>query len=96
MESPWLTPKEAADYCKISLSLFNQLRKKIPIKVGGTVRRPRFHKDELDYWMSNMFTIKEDQEIGRKEEEECLEENSKIGKYPIIVTDKIYKARPLT
>jgi hypothetical protein len=55
IHSPWLTPKEAARYCRISLSLFNQKRKEVPIKVGGTQRRPRFHRDELDYWMQNGF-----------------------------------------
>lgn len=54
-ESPWLTPEEAAHYCKISLSLFNQKRKELPIKAGGTKRRPRFHKTELDYWMERGF-----------------------------------------
>jgi len=90
MESPWLTPKEAASYCKISLSLLNQLRKKIPIKAGATVRRPRFHKDELNYWMRCMFRTEKDQEIRGKEED------SKIRKYPIVITDKRYKATPLT
>ena len=53
--SPWLTPEEAAQYCRLSLSLFNQKRKEVPIKFGGTQRRPRFHRDELDYWMQNGF-----------------------------------------
>jgi len=55
MDSPWLTPKEAAEYCKISLSLFNQKRKELGMKTGGTKRRPRFHKSELDYWMERGF-----------------------------------------
>lgn len=59
MESPWLTPKEAAKYCKISLSLFNEVRKKIPIRTGGTIRRPRFHINELDLWMSRNFKMEE-------------------------------------
>jgi len=53
--SPWLAPQEAADYCGISLSMFNQLRRELPIQVGGTPRRPRFHVDELDYWMRKNF-----------------------------------------
>jgi hypothetical protein len=56
IESPWLTPKEAAQYCRISLSLFNQKRRELNLKHGGTPRRPRFHKDELDYWMNKRFT----------------------------------------
>jgi len=56
IESPWLTPKEAAPYCRISLSLFNQKRRQLNLKRGGTPRRPRFHKDELDYWMNKRFT----------------------------------------
>jgi hypothetical protein len=55
LESPWFTPEEAARYCKISLSLFNQKRRELPIKVGGTSRRPRFHKSQLDYWMERGF-----------------------------------------
>ena len=56
IESPWLTPKEAAQYCRISLSLFNQKRRDLNLKHGGTPRRPRFHKDELDHWMNKRFT----------------------------------------
>jgi hypothetical protein len=56
IESPWLTPKEAAQYCRISLSLFNQKRRELNLKHGGTPRRPRFHKYELDYWMNKRFT----------------------------------------
>ena len=54
-DTPWLKPKEAAGYCKISPSLFNQLRKDLPIKTGGTKRRPRFKKSELDAWMERGF-----------------------------------------
>jgi hypothetical protein len=55
LESPWLTPLEAAEYCKVSLSFFNQKRKELPMKVGGSKRRPRFHVSELDYWMEKGF-----------------------------------------
>ena len=57
INSPWFTPKEAAQYCRISLSLFNQKRKEVPINCCGSVRRPRFHKEELDYWMRNRFKV---------------------------------------
>jgi|GEM_PF-4709518 len=55
IDSPWLSPEEAASYCKISLSLFNQKRRELAIKTGGTQRRPRFHKWELDRWMERGF-----------------------------------------
>ena len=55
LESPWLTPLEAARYCKVSLSFFNQKRKELRIEAGGTKRRPRFHISELDYWMEKGF-----------------------------------------
>jgi hypothetical protein len=55
VDSPWLTPEESALYCKISLSLFNQKRRELSIKAGGTLRRPRFHKLELDFWMEKGF-----------------------------------------
>jgi hypothetical protein len=58
IHSPWLRPREAAQYCRLSLSLFNQKRKEVPIKFGGTQRRPRFHRDELDHWMQNGFKKK--------------------------------------
>lgn len=58
INSPWFTPREAADYCKVSLSFFNQKRKELPIKAGGSMRRPRFHKDELDFWMANNFQVR--------------------------------------
>ena len=57
IESPWLTPREAAEYCKVSIYLFNQKRRLLPIKSGGTKRRPRFHKMELDLWMEKGFDI---------------------------------------
>jgi hypothetical protein len=59
IDSPWLPPKEASKYCGISESLFNQIRKKVPIKTGGTKRRPRFHIKELDYWMERCFEPEE-------------------------------------
>jgi hypothetical protein len=99
VETPWLTPKEAANYCKISLSLFNQIRRKIPIKIGGTMRRPRFHKDELDYWMGNMFKTERETEIERNKEidikNQILEENSKLEIYPIKIKEKKHKVKPL-
>jgi len=55
VHTPWLTPDEAAFYCRISPSLFNQLRKEVPIKTGGRPRRPRFHRKELDHWMERGF-----------------------------------------
>ena len=90
-ESPWLTPKEAAAYCKISLSLFNQLRGKIPLRAGGTRRRPRFHRDELDHWMRLMFETY-DNEIKR-----CpVTEAAEIEKYPIKIKEIKHKATPLS
>lgn len=95
MESPWLTPKEAAGYCKISLSLFNQLRRKLPIKFGGTLRRPRFHKDELDYWMRNMFRTEEQIQTDQEREKEYVREDLEIGRHPIRVRVGKYKASSL-
>jgi hypothetical protein len=84
MESPWLTPKEAADYCKISLSLFNEVRREIPIKVGGTRRRPRFHTDELDVWMSCNFS-----------KEKHKSDELRLRGYPLKVRGKRRKLKPL-
>ena len=83
IESPWLTPKEAAQYCRISLSLFNQKRRALSLKHGGTPRRPRFHRDELDYWMNKLF--RED-----VEPENRLVRNPKSG-----VKDEPYKSHLL-
>lgn len=91
MESPWLTPKEAAAYCKISLSLFNQLRRQISIKTGGTRRRPRFHTDELDHWMRHIFETYHD-EIKRSPFMEAPE----LENYPIEIKETKHKATPLS
>jgi len=95
MESPWLTPKEAADYCKISLSLFNQIRRSVPIQSGGTQRRPRFHRDELDYWMRMMFMNKIVASTDWRNRDERCQENRILGQYPIRIKEGKYKAHPV-
>ena len=83
-ESPWLTPKEAADYCKFSLSLFNQKRRKIPICAGGTKRRTRFHREELDRWMRRISEVDNQAEMVQKAViKDLKEEDDRLGGHPI-------------
>ena len=72
-----MTIRDAAQYYKISVSLFNRIREKVPLKTYGTPRRPRFHRDDLDYWMRKRFETDESIEQGNEGNKKPLKGNPK-------------------
>lgn len=54
IESPWLTLKEAAAYCKISIPTFNKLNKTLPCPHAGSKTSRRYHVAVLDEWLNSI------------------------------------------
>lgn len=54
MESKYLTPTQAAEYCNVNYTtIWRAMKAGTLKKAGPTKRAVRYHKDELDRWMQS-------------------------------------------
>lgn len=92
--SPWLRPKQAAAYCKMSLSLFNQKRKVVPInKIGGSKRGPKYNFNDLDTWMVKLYAFETNEtQLAGKYDRDNL---GSIERFPLKTTKKKHRPRLL-
>lgn len=63
-ESPYLAYEEAARYCNVErTTLYRAVRRGL-LKASGPGTAVRFHRDELDRWMSSRPGAKSSSEAG--------------------------------
>ena len=63
--SPWLTSDEAAAYCGLELSSFNETARECGIDWRGKERRRLYHRDVLDVWINRRFVPNIEEPAGR-------------------------------
>jgi hypothetical protein len=51
----WLTRDEAAAYCGLKISRFNELVRLCKIPWGGSSMRRKYDRDVLDFWLRRRF-----------------------------------------
>jgi len=95
VKSPWLRIDEAAAYCGISRSMFDQHSRELPF--GGDKRTRLYHVKELDRWVRGdldvPFTLKEEE--GRRPKRRVFRHS--VDQDDMVLTDprtgKVYRPK---
>jgi len=57
VKSPWLRPAEAAAYCGISRSTFDERASAVNLPHGGDSRLKLYHTEVLDRWIGGVLDV---------------------------------------